>query len=723
MSMDKVFLTLARIGAPLTRQTWFESARRSFWSNPDRLMAAKATLAISLLAVPMVLLGYPFFAVSLALGALAGALSETDDHPKGRIKSLALKVVSFGISSLSVELLRPYPVLLGLGLSLSTIGFLLIGGLSERYRGVTFGAILVGIYAMIGATISPAWYWQPILLPAGALFYGLFSLMLLFLHPWRLLEEQLARGYLALARYMELKAGLFPSDEKMQAGVRNQLALQNVKLVSALDRCKEVLNSYRDSLPDDEPLTPYLRYFMLLQSLHERAASSHERYDLLSGDPRNRELMEGIGQMLQQLAGATRQFANCLLAGVPYRHPVSLEWLVNVLNDQLAQSRITETSPLPLLVNNLARSHRSLQNLSDEQVRNIAPRLARDERPLVQRFRDQLSWNNPRMRYAVRLSLCFLAGFAISEMFDLRKGEWIILTCLFVLQPSYSETRRKLFQRILGTISGVVGGVLIVRLLTPTGQLIFMLTSAFLFFASLRKNYSVSVIFITTFVMCAFNLVSEQGVALMVPRLVDTLIGSGLAFLSVRLLWPDWQFRRLPGLLDEALGKNAAYFKAIILEYQRESAGDDLAYRIARREAHRGDNALVLAWQDMQLEPRNRRQFLDKAFELTYLNHALLSYLSAFGAHRQQQRAVIVDILPLAGEVLAALNDAAAASRGSRSIGNVEMPSLLESIRQRAHTSNESVLRQQFTLLYNIADVTGQITRASASIRISPERQ
>ena len=184
-----------RLSGLLRAQAWYEPARRAFWSDPDRLMALKATFAIGCLALPFVLLGRPFFAVSLALGALAGALSETDDHPKGRIKSMALKVVSFGISSLSVSLLQPYPILLGLGLSVSTVGFLIIGGLSERYRGVTFGAILVGLYAMIGASISPAWYWQPILLPLGALVYGVFSLLLLFWRPWRLLEEQLARGY------------------------------------------------------------------------------------------------------------------------------------------------------------------------------------------------------------------------------------------------------------------------------------------------------------------------------------------------------------------------------------------------------------------------------------------------------------------------------------------------------------------------------------------------
>jgi uncharacterized membrane protein (TIGR01666 family) len=687
-------------------KSWYEPARRAFWQHPDRLMAARATFAIAILAIPLVLLGKSFFAVTLSLGVLAGALSETDDHPRGRIKSLGLKVISFGISSLSVELLRPFPAMLGIGLALSTVVFLLIGGIGERYRGVTFGSILVGIYAMIGSEISPAWYWQPILLPSGALFYGLISLSLLYYHPWRLLEEQLARGFLALAKYFDEKANLFPSDEKIQGEIRNRLALLNVELVNALEHCKEVLNSYGEVLRDQSPLRPYLQDFMLLQGLHERAASSHERYDLLSGDPANRSVMDGIGQLLHQLARANRGFAQSLLTGVPYHHPAALSWTVEALTAQFEKLGVSDTHPLALLIHNLSRSNASLQNLEGNRLHNLIPRLAKDTRPLTQRLRDQLNWDHPRLRYAVRLSLCFLAGFAIYEGFGIVKGEWIILTSLFVCQPSYSDTRKRLFQRIWGTISGVVGGVIIVHLLpTMEGQLLLMLLSAYLFFLWLHRRYARSVIFITVFVLCAFNLISNEGVAVMIPRLMDTLIGSALAIISVRFFWPDWQQRKLPGLLDQALIKNTRYFEAILNEYRQPDKQDDLDYRIARREAHQADNALALAWQDMQVEPKKQKQFREQAFTLTYLNHALLSYLSALGAHREDQAESHPEMPVLAEAIQQVLNQASQSS--AEDSGN-QILELLDRIRQRMNQS-ESGTRQQFVLLYNIAEVTRQL--------------
>ncbi|WP_051309257.1 FUSC family membrane protein [Desulfogranum japonicum] len=695
-----------------------ELIRRSLWTNPDRLLAIKTTSVLALVTVPLLLLGHSAVAVSLALGILSGALTETDDHPKGRVKALSLKVISFGISSLAVVLLRPYPVLLGAGLALSTMVFLIIGGISERYRGVTFGAILVGIYAMIGSHISPAWYWQPVLLPLGALIHGVFSLALLCMHPWRLLDEQLARGFLALAAYLEEKSRLFPSNEQAQEEIRNRLALLNVRLVNSLDQTREVLTNYGDALKDDTPLIPYLRLFMLLQSLHERAASSHEPYDSLSRDKTQYTLLEGIGQTLLQLAGACRLLANSQLAGVAYQHPVSLQWMVNAVSTQLDQLPESSRQRLALIVRNLRRSHISLQTLNDEYQRTMAPRLARDTRPVHERITDQLHLSHPRLRHAIRLSACLLAGFTIAEMLHLVKGEWILLTSLFVCQPTYSETRRRLLQRIGGTMAGVVLGVAVIGMVpTIAGQLLLMLGAAYGFFYWVRRKYWVSVLFISVFVLCVFNFVTSNGVAVMVPRLVDTTTGCLLAWLSVRFFWPEWRFSTLPGLLHEAIEKNSRYFAAILDEYQADQHDeDDLPYRTARRQAHRADNSLALAWQDMQVEPRNRQRFRQQAFALTYLNHALLSYVSAFGAHREQQEVLPPAVAGPAREVSAALESIRLQNAEGIVYEPGNMDNTLRTIKNSIEQSEPGVLRQQLTLLYNIADVTRQLIEQGRSL-------
>ncbi len=686
------------------KASWYQDLYRSFWVNPDRLLGAKATIGMALAAIPFEILGLSFFAVTISLGVLTGALSETDDHPIGRIKSLALKVLSFGVSSLSVELLRPWPVWLGIGLGVSTIIYILLGGTGERYRGVTFGAILVGIYTMIGAEISPAWYWQPLLLSGGALLYGLVSLALLYFKPYRLLDEQLARGFLVLAKYLDEKSRLFPSDKEMQGEIRSKLALLNVEMVNTLERIKEVLNTYQDALGDERTLKPWFHYFMVLQGLHERAASSHEHYDLLSNESSTSDLVEVAGQALHELSLAARRFSKSLLTGTAFQHPVALKWILASLVSQFETQELLKTHPFRLLVRNLERANISFQLLTRVPSDPILPRLAKDDRSWWRKFREQLSFQHPRMRYAIRLALCFMIGIFISEAFQINKGEWIVLTILFVLQPSYSATRRRLFQRILGTITGVVAGVIIVKLLTLPGQVALMFVSAFLFFVWLKKEYSVSVIFITVFVLCAFNLISGSGLTVMLPRLVDTLIGAILALVIVRLLWPQWQYKKLPGLLNNAWHKNTLYFRAILDIYKGAVSEDDLEYRIARRQAHQADNALALTWQDMQSEPRKYQEFRHLAFKMTYLNHALLSFISAFAAHREDSSSVGDEVINAGSRVFELLESQEIEQKKEQGFTINKVQDLLSSL----NDAPEHVLKP-YTVLYNIADITGQL--------------
>jgi len=686
----------------------YKSLRYRFLLNPDRLLASKATIIIGFLVVLLLYFDLPFYAVSLGLGALAGALSETDDHPNGRLKSMVLKVFSFGISSLSVELLQPYPVIMAFGLALSTILFILLGGISERFRGVTFGALLIGVYTMIGAEISPFWYVQPMLLTTGALIYGVFSYILLWMSPYSLLEEELAKGYTALSLYLNEKSKLFPCDENKEKEIRNKLALLNVQTVEALDNCKEVLNSYNESIKNQQVLRPFFNYFMVLQSLHERATSSHDRYDILSSNIISKDLIVGIRLVLIELSKATKSFADCLLTGVNYNHPQTLNWLVNTMINLQNKDELSYFNPLSLLINNLEKCNQSLKEIDNKGELFLLPKLEKDSRPYYKRLFNQLRFDHPRMRYAIRLSIAFLIGYSISEYFDIAKGEWIVLTVLFVLQGSYSETRRRLLQRIFGTCLGVIIGVLIIRLFTFYGQILLLIVSAYLFLIWMKRRYSVSVIFITIFVLSAFNIISNKGVDVMTPRLLDTSIGGFISFLVVRFLWPEWQYKKLPFLLSDVIDKNTSYFKAILNEYKHPSV-NDLAYRIARREAHRADNALVMAWKNIQLDPKKYQDLKSTAFKLTYLNHALLSYLSALGAHREQENKNVSNLLLFENHILKVLDKTSngISIENNNNVENIE--GSLEEISKHLLKNSNEYSNKQNIFLYNIAEVTLKI--------------
>lgn len=209
--------------------------------------------------------------------------------------------------------------------------------------------------------------------------------------------------------------------------------------------------------------------------------------------------------------------------------------------------------------------------------------------------------------------------------------------------------------------------------------------------------------------MAAFNLIAGKGLAIMGPRILDTLLGATLAIAVVRFLWPDWQYKRLPNLLSNALAKNKAYFSSI-LQANLSSNEDDLDYRISRYQAHQADNALAMAWQGMRLEPKKQQKFQKRAFALTYLNHALLSYLSALGAHREDKNYIDLKQFEMYQKIEIELTNTVFSLENQDSGNSTEgLRQFLEELNQQLSITEKGTERQKLVLLYNIAEVSEQL--------------
>ncbi len=691
-----------------------------FWKNPPHLWALKVTVSIAfLLILAETMFDNSFIATTLALGVVAMALGETDVHPRGRLKSSIITLLLFLLSSSIVGLLIPYPVIFGIVLGVMVFSLTLLAGINSRLKGITFGTMLIIIYTMLGSNSSEHWYYQPLLYVAGASIYSTVSVLLLYLKPLRLLRGELSNGFSYLAEYIDVKAGLFPSVPQEQEQLRNQLAQKSIQLAQQIEVCKKDLYSYSSESDAKmrEVVDIYYRKWFLLQEMQERATSSHEQYDILSGQVKNADLIEGFGQLMREIARAMQLFAESLLTSEPYKHPISLVWTVTALKNMLlAEEEANEPhySTLSLLMNNLSGLEQSLRN-EEKADRQIEISDFNSRRPERQPLSAILTPHHPRFRFAVRLTLCLLLGYALMHLFHIEKGAWILLTSLIVCQQTYSATRQRLFHRMFGTLLGVVLGVSLAHLLpTLTGQVLLLLGSIYAFFFWLRKNYTIAAIFITIYVLGAFNLLAGQGVAVMLPRLIDTLIGGLLAYFVVRFIWPDWQYKHLPVLLFTAVTKNKRYFESVY-----DASITETQYSHNRRTAHNADNALTSAWKDMRLEPKSKRHYQQKAFRLTDLNHALVSYISAFGVHNRKVKQSLTEddlrlcqnvshILQFAAETMSQRSDDVQFGEHMAQANEWEG----EIARIKSDTDN-----QRIALIHNIARVSRELLVEARGLR------
>lgn len=594
---------------------------RYFWQYPHRLNALKVTLSIVLSLILAILLDKFYIGATLALGIVAMALSETTAYYKHRIKTSFISIVSFAIASFFVGTLHPYPWLFGLFLVGSTFFLLLLGGINTRFQKVTFGILLLTVYAILGIENKFLWYEQPLLLSAGALLYSVISIGLLYFYPWRVLQEMISTGYSKLAIYVSIKSTLFPSGKQQQDNIRIQLAQANIDLSKQIDNIKFELDTLKNT-PSAEVLQ-YYRKWELLQELHTRFASSHERYEVLS-NIEFPELIEGFGQLIRELGFAIEHYAQTLLSLEPYQHPISLRWTTVALSQLIDKNKNnSQYIALSLLLKNLLEIEALLKSidtpLAYEDSNDFTDKTSNNVS-----LKSLLNLNNARFRFSVRLTLCYLVAYLLILHFDISKAGWLWMTCLIISQQTYSATQQRLFNRILGTLLGVILGVFLNFILpTKTGQIVLLLGSIFAFFCWVQTRYTWAVIFITTYVLAIFNLQSHQGLSILLPRVIDTLIAALLVFTATRFLWPDWQYKRLPYLLKNSIKCNKVYFCELFDGVSANTFSK-------KRKAHQADNELSSAWKNMLSEPKRKRWFLKNAYNLSYLNHAFLSYVLAF---------------------------------------------------------------------------------------------
>ncbi|WP_114195534.1 YccS family putative transporter [Edaphovirga cremea] len=594
-------------------------------------------------------LGVAKLTIPLTLGVVAAALADLDDRLTGRLRNLFITLVCFFVASASIELLFPYPWWFALGLMVSTCGFILLGALGQRYATIAFGALLIAIYTMLGTSMYDAWYQQPILLLVGAVWYNVLTLLGHMIFPIRPLQDHIARCYQQLAHYLEAKANLFDPDlEEDGDQPLIQVAMANSTLVATLNQAKTSLLTRLKGDRGQRGTRRTLHYYFVAQDIHERASSSHAQYQQLSVKFRYSDIMFRFQRLLSMQAKACQQVSQCILYRQKYQHDSKFERAFNHLNATLQRlSQDPENQnylhALNHLLNNLRAIDAQLANIESEQALALEHmqenRLSNDNlsgwADIRLRIRRNITPQSALFRHAIRMSVVLCVGYGIIQVTGMDHGYWILLTSLFVCQPNYNATRRRLALRIIGTLAGIALGLPILYFIPSVeGQLILIVISGVLFFAFRNVQYAHATMFITLLVLLCFNLLGE-GFEVAMPRVIDTLLGCAIAWAAVTFIWPDWRFRQLPQVMAKTFNANCRYLDAILVQYH-QGKDNSLDYRIARRDAHNCDAELASVISNMSAEPKSAGAMQDATFRLLCLNHTLLSYISALGAHREQ---------------------------------------------------------------------------------------
>jgi uncharacterized membrane protein YccC len=110
------------------------------------------------------------------------------------------------------------------------------------------------------------------------------------------------------------------------------------------------------------------------------------------------------------------------------------------------------------------------------------------------------------------------------------------------MKPAFSLTKERNYHRLIGTIVGAIFGLLILSYQHNKNVLFAILLLCMLgAYSFQRKNYVVSVLFMTPFILILYNFLGMGNISILEERVMDTFIGGGISFIASYFLFPAWK--------------------------------------------------------------------------------------------------------------------------------------------------------------------------------------
>ncbi|MGC0422688.1 FUSC family protein [Embleya sp. AB8] len=186
-------------------------------------------------------------------------------------------------------------------------------------------------------------------------------------------------------------------------------------------------------------------------------------------------------------------------------------------------------------------------------------------------------------RYGLRLTLCIGVAQALVSAIDVPRSYWVPLTVTFVLKPDFGSVFSRALLRALGTAAGLVVAGVILEFVPRGGwevPVVLVLAAALPILS--RRGYGYQTAVITPLILILSDLLGHQGVGLLAPRLVDSLIGCAIVLVAGYVLWPESWHTRVGARLATAVEDTAKYIECAFDEKTDQAARARTRRRIYR---------------------------------------------------------------------------------------------------------------------------------------------
>jgi uncharacterized membrane protein (TIGR01666 family) len=624
--------------------------------------------------------------VAVSLGAMC--VSGTDNpgpihhRRNGMLICLLFLIIVASLTSLTAA----YPVLLGILITTFCFVLSMIGVYGARAIAIGVNALLIMVLQMSHPSQGKEVIIQAAYILLGGLWYTGLSLLLHKFAPYRLGQQALGECMAATANYIRIRAQFYDDNADFDKIYRHMIEQQAI-VHTEQELVRELFYKSRDIVKESTNTgRTLLMLFRSLVDLFEQIMTSyHDDYKDLHAAFEGTELMSRYRQLIMQLAAELDDISIAVKSGRRSRETTALADAIKETRRYYIELRNTKRTPETLEYYITMRN--ILSNIEDIADRmhtlhlytTYQQKVAKINTPdeyekFVNRqdfsFKtliDNLSMQSNYFRHALRVSLATLAGYIASLFLNVGHSYWILLTIIVILKPQYSLTKKRNFERLFGTIAGAIIGLGILYFIKDrTVLFVIMLVLMLGTYSLLRTNYMFAVIFMTPYVLLIFQLLYDIPLKnVLTDRLIDTTIGSVIAFIANLLIVPLWERAQISSLIATAIEKNTAWFKTAVTNFMGKQV-TPIEYRISRKEAFVALGNLSDAFTRMLGDPKWQQKNINIIHQFVVYNHLLTSHIATL-SHFGQQFAVAnvtKDFVPVTNYIEAELCAATAILKG-----------------------------------------------------------
>ncbi|WP_169980861.1 FUSC family protein [Microbispora sp. H10836] len=175
-----------------------------------------------------------------------------------------------------------------------------------------------------------------------------------------------------------------------------------------------------------------------------------------------------------------------------------------------------------------------------------------------------LAFDDPRVRHALRVVLGTAFASIGIVLFKPAFPHWLVIAVLVTIQPTYGETRARVWWRVGGSTAGGLVSAAILHVAPGHWPLVALIgVSAALAFGLAPTHHAYWATFMTMCVLLLLDFQVPQTEKIAESRVVLTVIGGVIAIACTRLLWPRGETDRLAERVGRMLDSHAVVARAL----------------------------------------------------------------------------------------------------------------------------------------------------------------